>query len=475
MRIFTSMQEVTVKGFLTLTLVLGIAPIALGQISLNVYDADEITPFDCNGHTMVGTRLTLIVSSDSNDYWSGGLFITGQDRALGTLGGRDYDPNTRDWTGSHFEDAGDLAKVTEWRDSFIWGFDFYTFYPVNGNSEDNSTVPGDWFIIDYYADEVGECNVGLYGYNISWDEPNYCLTFHNVPTRDLYSDDVVDFRDFAVFSSRWGDTGCVNPNWCAGADLDRDGDVDHNDLGLFIDYWLWPASNNGPDEPDIPDEPNYPEDPNITYSIVDAYGLDEITIDVNSTITLYVDIASSNDNDVWAFDIEVNISDTNLGLIDNTEYPDGTAQILAEPNRIEFADYWGPGSEQEEGIRLSAVTWDSAIADGHLASFVFTSEGQGDVILELINWVSFNTDSREVFPRLESIVIHQVDPNSQQMMGMGGEMDEMLGTEETELSESQIDDLVNWLERLWNQEKEIRDAFSKTEWNEFINNVENLN
>ena len=159
MRIFTSMQEVTVKGFLTLTLVLGIAPIALGQISLNVYDADEITPFDCNGHTMVGTRLTLIVSSDSNDYWSGGLFITGQDRALGTLGGRDYDPNTRDWTGSHFEDAGDLAKVTEWRDSFIWGFDFYTFYPVNGNSEDNSTVPGDWFIIDYYADEVGECNV----------------------------------------------------------------------------------------------------------------------------------------------------------------------------------------------------------------------------------------------------------------------------------------------------------------------------
>ena len=285
----------------------------------------------------------------------------------------------------------------------------------------------------------------------------------------------MDFHDFAVFSSRWGDIGCVDPNWCNGADLDRDGDVDNSDLGLFIDYWLWPASNNGPDEPDIPDEPNYPEDPNITYSIVDAYGLDEITIDVNSTITLYVDIASSNDNDVWAFDIEVNISDTNLGLIDNTEYPDGTAQILAEPNRIEFADYWGPGSEQEEGIRLSAVTWDSAIADGHLASFVFTSEGQGDVILELINWVSFNTDSREVFPRLESIVIHQVDPNSQQMMGMGGEMDEMLGTEETELSESQIDDLVNWLERLWNQEKEIRDAFSKTEWNEFINNVENLN
>ena len=311
------------RKLLILTLILGIAPVATGQTSLKVYEADEVTPFDCNGHTMVGAKLTLIVSSDSNDYWSGGLFIAGQDRPLGTLVGRDKDPNTRDWTGSHYENAGGLAIATEWKDSYIWGFDFYTFYPVDGNSEVNSTVPGDWFVIDYYADEVGECNVGFYIYNdypISWTEPNYLITFSNVPTRDLNSDEVVDFRDFALFASQWSDTDCEAPNWCTGADIDRDGDVDHNDLGLFVEYWLWPTTE------------------------------------------------------------------------------------------------------------------------------------------------------------LETIIIHQIDPNSQQMSGAG--MDGMFGMQETQQTlsapaqEIDIDELVRFLEELWTQE-EIRETYSEAEWNEFIESVKN--
>ena len=455
------------KKLLTLISVLGIVSIAAGQISLKVYEADMVTPFDCNGETMVGAKLTLIVSSDSNDYWSGGLSIEGQDRALGTLAGRGLDPNdpnARDYTGSHYEDAGDLAIVTAWRDSSIWSFDLYTYYPVDGNSQDNTTVPGDWFIIDYYADEVGECNVGFYDYDISWSEPNYCITFFNVPTRDLNSDEMVNIVDFAIFASRWNDTGCGDPNWCAGADIDRDGDVDNKDLGLFVNYWLWPNSGN---EPDSPDEPNYPEDANIIYSIVDVNGNSEITLDVNESITLYVDIATANDvKGVWAFDIEVDISDTNLGSIDNTEYPDGTAQILAEPNRNSFWDCWGPGLEQEEGIQLFGLTTGCAIDDGHLASFVFTCEGQGDVTLELNNWASFNTDSQAVFPRLETIIIHQIDPL---MMEMGSEM-----LSEPLPDEIDIDELVNWLEEIWLQEKEIREMYNKAEWNEFIDSLKNL-
>jgi len=164
-----------VKRLLALILVLSIVPVASAQITLKVYEADEITPFDCNDDVMVGTELIIIISSDSNDYWSGGLFIAGQDRALGTLAGRDYDPNTRDWTGSHYEDAGEFAKVSGWKDSSIWGFDLYTFYPI-GNPDNNSTVPGDWFGIDYYVDEIGDCNVGFYDYNVSWNEPNYYIT-----------------------------------------------------------------------------------------------------------------------------------------------------------------------------------------------------------------------------------------------------------------------------------------------------------
>jgi hypothetical protein len=377
------------------------------------------------------------------------------------------DPNARDYTDSHLENAGDCARVTQWRDSDIFGFDCYTYYPVDAYSEPNTTVPGDWFVIDYHAIKEGDVNVGFYIYNgdEGWDEPNYIITFHNVPTRDFNSDESVDFRDFATFSSHWNDTGCDDPNWCAGADIDRDGDVDNKDLGLFVEYWLWPDSGSEPDEPE------YPEDANVTYSIVDVNGLSEITIDVNDSITLYVDIASTTENNVWAFDIEADISDPNLGSIDNTEYPDGTAQILAEPNRDTYWDYWGPGFEQEEGIRLSGVTQGDAIADGHLASFVFTCEGQGDVTLELKNWASFNTNNEEVFPKLESIVIHQI--NSEMMMG-GETMSASSETTQSESTEEEVDvdELVSWLEELWKQEKEIRDTFSRSEWNEFIDSVE---
>ena len=232
-----------------LILVLGIVPIAAAQITLKVCEADGETPFDCNDDIMVGTELVLIVSSDSNDYWSGGLFITGEDRALGTLAGSGLDPNdpnARDYTDSHYEDAGDLAIVTGWKDSSIWGFDLYTFYPVDGNSDNNSTVPGDWFIIDYEADEVGDCNVGFYDYSISWDDPNYFLTFSHSPTRDLNSDEKVNFIDFAIFASQWDANDCNDPNWCEGADLDRNGDVDYNDLGLFVEYWLWQPDSGMP-------------------------------------------------------------------------------------------------------------------------------------------------------------------------------------------------------------------------------------
>lgn len=466
------------KKLIILTFILGIAPIALGQVWLQIYEADGVTPFDCDSSVMVGDKLVIIVISDSSELWSGGLFIVGQDRLLGTLAGRGLDPgldpndpNSRDYSGSHYGDAGDFAIVNEWKDSDMWGYDLYTFYPTDGYSKDDSTVPGNWFVIDYYANEVGDCSVGFYDYDISFFEPNCLITFTNVPTRDLNSDEVVDFRDFAIFSLQWSSGGCDDPDWCGGADIDRDGDVDHNDLGLFVEYWLWPDSDNGQDEPGSPGDPNYPEDPNIIYSLVDASGLSEITLDINDSITLYVDIASSNDNNVWAFDVEVNISDPNLGSIDNTEYPDGTAQILAEPNKDPSWDYWGPGWWQEEGIRLSGLTTGNAIADGHLASLVFTCEGPGDVTLELINCISFNTDYEEVFPKLEGIVIHQAD----QMMGAGSEM---LLTQETTLPESpqeevDIDEFVNWLEDLWLLDQEIRKTYNRAEWNEFIESVKN--
>jgi len=462
------------KKLLVLILALAAVSTACAGVAVEVREADGVTPFDGN-EIMVGTKLTLVVSSDCNDYWSGGLFLAREDRALANLTGRGFDPNTRDWTGSHYEEAGEFAKATAWQDSYIWGFDLYTFYPIDGNSLDNSTVAGDWFVIDYEAIAVGECNVGFYDYSVSWDDPNYYVTLSNVPTRDLNSDEAVNFTDFAIFASQYNATNCNEPNWCYGADLDMDSVVDYNDLSLFVPYWLWPHPHGEPGQ-----EPNYPEDPNITYSIVDANGNNEITMDFGTSITLYVDLETNEPNYVSSFDFEVNISDTNLGSIDNRHPADpngSTARILVDPDNS-IIKSWGPGTNQEEGIRFYYLTLGSPISDGYLASFVFTCEGEGDVTLELINWNSSNPAGEQVYPTCQSTLIHQVDPNSQQMMSTG--MDEMITMEETEQPQAAGDtggaEIVEFLEQVWPQLPEggVQDGISEAEVNQFIDSMKKL-
>jgi hypothetical protein len=225
-------------------------------------------------------------------------------------------------------------------------------------------------------------------------------------------------------------------------------------LGLLVEYWLWGAQDEQPND-------SYPEDPNVIYSIVDVDGSNDITIDVNDSVTLYVVLETTQANNVSAFDIEVDICDTELGSIDNTEHPSGTAEILAEPDRDTSFDYWGPGLTQDEGIRFMATTAGSAIADGYLTSFVFNCQGQGDLTLDLKNWDSYNTDNTRVYPKLESIVVHQVDPYTQQSQSQQSQPEEALDPDEA----------LDWLEGLWSQEKEVRDAYDKKEWDEFIDSV----
>ena len=426
-------------------------------INVRVCESDTITPFD-NRDITVGTDLTFIVSSDVDEYWSGGFFIAGQDRGLGTLAGRDYDPNSRDYTGSHSPEAGGLAKVTAWQDSNIWGFDLYGGFDPYGSAP--NCQAGDWFVIDYHVDQPGSCDIGFYDYDMSWSEPNFSYTFTQVPTRDFNDDQIVNLLDFAVLSSYWLATDCNDCNWCDETDIDTDGDVDVDDLVLFTDYWLDGAPE--PNEPE-PEPESYIPDPNTIYIIIDANDFSEITIGVNESVTLYVDMNNIGINDIQVFDIEVNISDPNLGFIDNMECPDGTAEILANPT-VSFADYWGPGIEQVEGIKFSAIALDTAINDGYLASFVYTSDGEGDVTLKLLNIYSSNTNGEIVHPTLEEIVIHQVD---QEMM-MGGESAQ---TSQTEQGLS-ADEMLALLQDIWLQEEELWEIYTQKEWDKFIKSVE---
>ena len=148
-----------------------------------------------------------------------------------------------------------------------------------------------------------------------------------------------------------------------------------------------------------------PADPNVIYSITDANDLTDIILPVGQSIRLYL-TKETFEEDVLSFYLEADISNPNLGWIDNTEYDPnnpGTAEILAQP-RASFFDYYGPGYTQPEGIQFYAVSFGNAIQDGSLASFVYTATQPGYVVLTLV-------DYNAIPATLEEIVIRQTDPN----------------------------------------------------------------
>jgi hypothetical protein len=148
-----------------------------------------------------------------------------------------------------------------------------------------------------------------------------------------------------------------------------------------------------------------PADPNVIYGITDANDLTDIILPVGQSIRLYL-TKETFEKDVLSFYLEADISDPNLGWIDNTEYDPnnpGTAEILAQP-RATFFDYYGPGYTQPEGIQFFAANLGNAIQDGNLASFVYTATQPGCVVLTLVDYDA-------VPATLEEIVIRQTDPN----------------------------------------------------------------
>jgi hypothetical protein len=231
-------MRITMRLVLVLTFI--IASTASGEVSTRVCMADGNTPFlpaEVNipvieyPDIMVGTELTIIVSSDANGYWDGGLFISVLEKDYGVISGRDFNEITLDWEGSRFPTAGKEARVFDWQDDIIIGFDLYGCIDA---------VVGDWFILDYTAIDMGSCIVGFYDSNVpnGMDYPVYEMAFSHVPTRDFNNDTIVNFWDYAQFATYWQTNDCNDPNTFMATDLDANGSIDINDLILFSDYWL---------------------------------------------------------------------------------------------------------------------------------------------------------------------------------------------------------------------------------------------
>ncbi len=420
-----------------------------GAVWVDIYERDGVRPYD-GRPLMVGSELSIVVSSDSGDYWGGGLFVEGADRGIARLSARGFDGNTSDWKDSHIEASGEGARVTSWKNQEKWGFDFYTSH--------DRALPGKWFVIDYHATGTGDPNIRLYDYGQSFDAPEQVINFSHVSSRDFNNDGVVNIADWTVLASYWLAEDCNEPNGCGRADINSDGSIDVEDLALFADYWLWGV-------------PVYiPADPDVTFRIVNSDGHNEITLGVGDSITLYIDMETRDGATVNVFAVEAAMSDVTNGSIDNRPYDPndppgpGTARILAAP-RDSFFDMWGPGEFQTEGIKMSGVSISSPMGDGHLASFVYTSLSAGEVKLTL----------RDVLAaygvRLEAITIHQTVPTAMTFTASSGE--EMLVDEGTEgtLSAYDVEEIVSRLETIWEEDGEMQKLVSEAEWSNFIENV----
>jgi hypothetical protein len=219
------------KKIAILLLFLSMTSPILGVVSPRVCLSDGNTPLELADpcipfvyrDVMVGTRLTIIVDSNVAEYWYGGALVT---EGTDILYGRGCDGS--ECSGSCLPAAGDFAYTVR-IEYPSYGFEFY------GGEEPDV---GDWFIFDYNAKDIGNCNVAFYDYDVSTTEPVHTLIFHHVRTRDFNNDTKVDCSDFAVLASYWQVTDCNDPSWCQGADLDIDGNVDFDDLMLFCEYWL---------------------------------------------------------------------------------------------------------------------------------------------------------------------------------------------------------------------------------------------
>jgi hypothetical protein len=258
-----------VKTFISLVLVILLTSTALAVVSVQVYRGDEQTPLewvdpnipDLYRDIMVETRLTLFVISDTPVYtWGGGLHVSWDDWNIGTVVGR-----------------GDAADPRNYDDSVLpaSGREAHAMYNLGDSGvsislDIDTALAGEWFVLDYHAEALGTCNVGLYSaqpeaesphdFNYLFDEPPLGnnvwiqgLSFNHVPSQDHNGDTTVNFVDFAIWATQWNELVLADPNTATPIDPNEPSTIDARDLALFCTYWLERTDANEPAaEPNVP-------------------------------------------------------------------------------------------------------------------------------------------------------------------------------------------------------------------------------
>jgi hypothetical protein len=271
--------------------ILLLASTAWAAVSANVFRADEQTPLpwadpnvpDIYQHIMVGTRLTIFIVSDEPGGWAGELWHSWEDAAIGSVSGRDGDPNTRNCEGS-------LLPLTHQKKGASVYSSETESGPVLSLRCTAETLAGEWFVVDYHAKSLGTCYLGFYtsGTMIDPSDPGVfippslerpvgphvilqALALNHVASRDFSQDTVVNFVDFALLAHAWRSDAPdpnqfepappIDPNTVLSPDLNANDTVDVADLALFSTYWLERTDVNQP-----------PADPNALDPLEDPPG-----------------------------------------------------------------------------------------------------------------------------------------------------------------------------------------------------------
>jgi hypothetical protein len=120
-----------------------------------------------------------------------------------------------------------IAYVNDWTDSRQW-----TKYSSQTSSP-KSLLAGHKYYIEALQKEGG----GGDNIAVAWQGPGIT---QQVIDGAYLSPYLYNFKDYATFAPQWLKTNCSRSNaWCSGADRDRDGNVQLDDLAAFAEWWLY--------------------------------------------------------------------------------------------------------------------------------------------------------------------------------------------------------------------------------------------
>jgi endoglucanase len=91
----------------------------------------------------------------------------------------------------------------------------------------------------YYIEVLHKEGISIDHVEVAWQGPGIS---QQVIDGVYLSPWLFNFKEFSGFAAQWQRTGCARANaWCSGADRDRDGNVQIDDLIAFADWWLLDA------------------------------------------------------------------------------------------------------------------------------------------------------------------------------------------------------------------------------------------